>query len=186
MRAAIFASVLAATLAAADRTASAQTGRERLELQIGGATGGPLGLALDPSPRYTTAFVTVRAHARLRSPRYTPLAVETGAVLGYGLGANLLVDVLRAGRLRVHIFDAGVFWSRWRPVAVGRVRRAWDLTLGAGTEVRVWRKLSVTLDWRTFLPNPYRVLTDYGDFSRLVYGEALKGGQTWLGASWSW
>lgn len=157
------------------------------ELRLGLGAGGPAGFIVAGNPEEaTTSFFTGYAYARFRLPKMTPVALELNAVVPCGFGVNLLTDVIHLGRFRAHFFDIGIFWNAFDPVSVRRVRRSWDLTLGTGAEVRITERWAATFDWRVFLPNPYDVITGYGDFSRLVYAEALKGGQTWLGASYSW
>jgi hypothetical protein len=156
------------------------------EGQMGIAAGWPPGLS-DTGPAVsTTAEWSAVGFVRLRFPRYTPFGLELNVVPGYGAGANLITDALRVGCFRWHLLDIGLFRNFWKPVSVSRVNRQWDVTFGTGLEARLWHRAYLTLDWRVFMPNPYRVLTDYGDFSRLVYIEALKGGQAWLGVAWSY
>lgn len=85
--------------------------------------------------------------------------------------------------MRLHLFDLGVFWVAHRAVVADRVPRSADLTFGLGAKIEVTRSVSLTLDWRTFMPiDVFGVLTRYGDYSRLIGEEVLRGGQAWAGA----
>lgn len=160
--------------------------RRVFDLSVGGGVGGPVILISgDPLLPPTTAMLTGIAYARLQAPKYTPCGLEASFLPGYGAGVNLTFTMLHIGRFYWHAVDPGLFWDIWHPVSVAVVPRTWDLTLGTGLDFRVWRRLSLTADWRVFLPSPFQVITSYGDFSRLIYREAFQGGQAWFGASWS-
>jgi opacity protein-like surface antigen len=152
-----------------------------------GSVGGPVGLiGYDGYWRQTTAPFTVRLAGQMRLQQYTPLALEISAVIPYGIGANLLTDVIQTDRVRVHLFDIGIFWNAYMPVSVSRIKRDFDLTLGAGIDVRVKDSWSLSLDYRMFLPNPVTVLPAYADFALPIYTEALRGGQLWLSVGYCW
>ncbi len=179
--------LIAACFALSPLTAHAALG-DKLTLRAAASLGGPVGLIGDDSPYWkpTTAPFTLRLAGQLSAPAYTPLTLEINAVIPCGFGVNLLFDVFRSDRLRVHLLDLGVFWNAFKPVSVQRLHRQFDLTAGLGVDVRVWRTLSVSADWRVFLPNPMTTLPDYADFALPMYREALKGGQLWIGAAYAW
>lgn len=157
----------------------------KLELQTMFAMGGPIGLMGDRLSDISTQTFTAMAAARLRSPKYSIVGIEANYVYLSGFGATMLFDVWRSDRIRVHVLDLGIFWNGTRPVSVMRLPRAYDVTLGAGVELRFGR-WSMTFDWRANLPDPYGTLSTYGGFSRQWYAEAVKGGQVCGGVSYSW
>jgi len=159
-----------------------------LELSLGAGFGGtPFLGAIGGFVNESSADMSGTASARLRLPRVSPRSLEVYTVMGYGYGLHVRNDDFHIGRLRLHLLDLGVFWDAHKPVSVARVPRTWDITLGLGAEFAVTRRISVTLDWRMFMPlDVFYVLTNYGDYSRLVGEEAVRGGQTWLGASYRW
>lgn len=110
------------------------------------------------------------------------IGLETSIVFPYGFGANFLMYVYNGPRVGVHILDPGIFYS-WgeKEISAPEMPRAFDITAGAGVEVHINDWLAVTVDWRVFLPNPFRVMPDYADYGLRAFGEALKGGQLWLG-----
>lgn len=125
--------------------------------------------------------------ARLRWLPYTPIALEASMFIPYGGGFNVLFDVFRNDRVRVHAFDLGLFWafSEEQRVVGPKFDRSFDITAGAGIEVRVLDRWIVTADWRWFFPNPGEMLPMYGDFSQRPYARALIGGQIWIGVSYA-
>jgi hypothetical protein len=123
---------------------------------------------------------------RLGFPEYSPVRLELNAVIPSGLGVNLMLDVLKIKNVRLHLLDPGLFWNIGRPVSVARIARKADITLGAGADLKVWNGWSVGLNWRWFIPNPLTVIPDYDGFSYPAYREALRGGQLWLSASYTW
>ncbi len=149
--------------------------------------GGPVGLIganlYEPG---TTLPLSVRLAQRFRFPLNSPLGLELNFVVPIGLGVNVLCDVYRSDRVRVHLGDPGVHWNMVQPVSVGRVGRTWDLTLGGGLDVRLTDRLWLTLDWRAYLPDPTSVIGRYGDWARPIYKEAALGGQLWLGIARVW
>jgi len=148
--------------------------------------GGGIGLIGQSFPQGgTTMPISVRLAQRLRFPRHTSLGLELSFVVPIGLGVNVTCDVYRNDRVRIHLVDPGIHWNMVEPVSVSRVKRSWDLTLGAGLDVRLTDQLWLTVDWRTFLPDP-TIINKYGDWARPIYKEAALGGQLWLGISRSW
>ncbi len=157
------------------------------QLRALGGVGGPVGLiGYDGYWKPSTAPFTERLAVQLRLRQYTPLVLEVSAVIPYGLGLNVLTDVVQTDRVRVHLFDLGVFWNAYMPVSVQRIRRDFDITLGAGVDIRLKDAWSLSLDYRLFLPNPITTLPVYADFAMPIYGEALRGGQLWLSAGYCW
>jgi len=152
-----------------------------------GGIGGPVGLiGYDGYWRPSTAPLTLRLAGQLRLKEYTPLVLEISAVIPYGLGVNILTDIIQTDRVRVHLFDLGFFWNAYMPVSVQRIKRSVDITLGAGVDVRIKDSWSVSLDYRLFLPDPISTLPAYADFALPIYAEALRGGQLWLSAGYCW
>ncbi len=147
-----------------------------------GATYG-LGVGSDSS-----GYMSVNATFRLQYPKYTPLALELFLLMPYGAGADVQIAGFVSERFSARLLDVGVFLgseptNRW-------VAHAWSLMLGAGMEYRfsaprdgMLRFLSLTLDYRVFLPDPGSVLMYYGDFGLGIYTAALRRGQLILGLS---
>lgn len=125
--------------------------------------------------------------ARLRRVPETQFALEVGFYAPWGVGVNLLVDVFRNDRLRVHLIDPGVFYA-WEPgLRVSRpdVEREFDITLGLGVEWNFTGRWWLTVDSRFYLPDPIRVIGYYGDFARRIYSDAARGVQTWIGVGYT-
>lgn len=183
-------SMAVATVATADETPGTEiTGQDAaFECQFNLAVGGAPWMAGYENlyGSSTTAIFTGHVGVRLRMPKYTPFVLEVSAVFPYGFGANLGVDVVHTNRVRLHIVDFGVFGNFTVPVSVARLERKMDFTVGLGLEVKLTKTVSMTLDWRIFLPPPAATLRHYGDFARPLYDEALKGGQIWIGFSRVW
>lgn len=163
--------------------------QKSIELRLGLAAGGPVGLLVpvDGVKRITTEPFTTTLYLRARLPKLSSRIVEVYGVLPNGIGVNFKNDDFRLGKFRFSLVDVGFFWNANRPVSVQRVRRDFDLTFGTGVEYLASETWAVSLDWRVFFPaDVFKVLTDYGDFARLVGREAVQGGQVWLGFSYSW
>lgn len=150
--------------------------RDGFEMQFINAVGTNL-----KDPEYCSVFWALRLSYLER----VPLVLEMNAVLPFGIGTNLLIYVYRDENVRVHLIDPGIFYSwlgdlssRWMP-------RSFDITFGAGVEVRVRPRVSITLDWRIFMPNPAEVIPNYADWGILSYEEAAWGGELWIGVSYT-
>lgn len=153
------------------------------ELQVGGSLGGSIIEVVDPSESSTSKRFALNAVARIRHPR-TPFGFEQTLILPHGTMSAMLLDAWRADRWRAHL-DLGAFIPiGGRHMSAISVERSWDVVLGLGAEALVYKRLSVTVDWRVFLPDPTTIPQRYGDFVRPVYKEAQRGGQLWLGANW--
>ncbi|MEA3248894.1 MAG: hypothetical protein U9Q03_00880 [Patescibacteria group bacterium] len=125
--------------------------------------------------------------ARLRRTPELAVGLEVGFYAPWGVGANLLIDVYRTERLRVHLFDPGVFYA-WNPqlrIVRPDVERDFDITLGLGVEWQFSDRWWLTVDHRFFFANPVRVIGYYGDFARRIYTESAMGVQTWIGVGYS-
>lgn len=123
---------------------------------------------------------------RLRRPE-TLLALEVSVYVPWGVGANVLLDVYRNERLRVHLIDPGVFrsWGSSSRIVRPDVGRAIDLTLGLGVEWQFADRWWFTLDCRFFFPDLMRVIGYYGDYARRIYAQAAEEVQTWAGIAYS-
>lgn len=160
-----------------------------IEFNIGIAGGGSIGLLapIKGLKETTTEPFTGTLHSRLRFPKISSRILELYAVYPSGVGINLKNDDFRLGRFRFSVVDVGLFWNTHKPVAVQRVRRKMDVTIGTSFEYRVSKSWAMTADYRIFLPaNVFKILTDYGDFARLIGHEAAQGGQLWGGFSYCW
>lgn len=119
----------------------------------------------------------------------TPLRAEVFILVPYGVGINIGIVGLKIKDFRARLFDLGIFWGReptndWVP-------HSWSIMLGTGLEWEIisnhrsqWPCAALTLDYRSFLPDPSRVLPRYGDFGKEIYLSALREGQWILGVSW--
>ncbi|MFA4906453.1 MAG: hypothetical protein WC645_08130, partial [Candidatus Margulisiibacteriota bacterium] len=108
------------------------------------------------------------------------LALELSSNLDHGYGATILIDTVRVWRLRFHL-DLGVFYPAWDQMSVPEVPRKYDIVIGAGVEVLLYKKtLAAIFNWRAYLPDP-RLIGYYGDFYIPIYKQALKEGAWWLG-----
>lgn len=154
-----------------------------MELQGLIGVGGPMFLALGPNyDQMSSRPVAVIAAARVRNEKVF-VGLEMNLVAPVGMGMNMLFDVYRGDRFRVHIIDPGVFWNVRQPLSVARVARTYDVTVGFGGEIflDLRRRVSLTVDWRVYLPDPYGILTQFGGFARPIYKEAAQGGYVWVG-----
>jgi hypothetical protein len=124
---------------------------------------------------------------RLRRMPETFLGLEFGFYAPWGVGANLLLDVFRNDRLRVHLLDPGVFyaWDDSFRIVRPDVERAVDITFGAGVEWQFASRWWLTVDCRMFFPEPIRTIGWYGDFARRIYAQSAAGVQTWIGVGYS-
>ena len=131
-------------------------------------------------------LVTVRLAQTLRAPKFSGVGIEINAIPlgGRGVGASLIIDLLRFEIFRIHA-DLGAFWNLGEPVSVISIKRAYDLTVGGGLELKVSKRLGVSADWRAYLPEPGAFLR-YGDLAVPAYKNALKGGQACLGVLAYW
>lgn len=132
---------------------------------------------------------SINSAARLEYPAATPLSVEAFVLIPYGVGVSMGVTGLKIKDFRARLFDLGIFWGReptntWVP-------HSWSIMLGAGLEWEIisnprsrWLCVVLTLDYRSFLPDPIRVLPRYGDFGKEIYLSALREGQWILGLAW--
>ena len=119
---------------------------------------------------------------RLRHTR-SLLGLELSANLDHGIGAVVFVDTIRVWRLRFHL-DFGVFYPALEQMSVPDVPRKYDLVIGAGVEVALYKKrLTAFLTWRAYLPD-LRLAGYYGDFFVPIYKQALKEGAWWFGLGW--
>lgn len=181
----VFLSAWLASLRAFAEFAPKYQDGEKYELQTIWGLGVAPGVAAMGSD-CTTAPLAVGIAQTVRFPRYSQFGLELNFVAPGGLGANLLIDVVKFWRLRVHLIDPGIVWNLTGPASVTRVKRDFDLTLGAGVDIRLNRELAVTVNWRMYFPDPFSVISRYGDFARPVYAEAAKGGQLWFGLARVW
>lgn len=162
---------------------------ESFELRLGIGGGGPVGLlrSVKGVTELTTEKYTGVGYLRLRLPHVSSRILEVYGVYPNGVGINLKNDDFRLGNFRFSFVDVGVFWNIKRPVSVQRVKRKFDLTLGTSVEYKVTSDWSFALDYRIFAPaNVFGILTDYGDYARLIGREIAQGGQLWGGFSYSW
>jgi hypothetical protein len=138
----------------------------------------------DGKSQYNLA--TVRMAQTLRAPKFSGIGIEINAIPlgGRGIGASLIIDLLRFENFRIHA-DLGAFWNLGEPVSVISIKRAYDLTVGGGLELKVSERLGVSVDWRAYLPEPGAFLR-YGDLAIPAYKNALKGGQACLGVLFYW
>jgi hypothetical protein len=166
-------------LAAAEPTA---------ELRVGLAGGGaPFLGELSGPVRTSSAQLTGLTTVGLRLPGISPRTLELSAVLPHGLGLTIKNRDLRLGRVSLHLLDVGVFYTVQEPVTVRRVERRWDVTAGLSAEVALSPRLYLTADARLFAPlDLYRVVVTYGDASRLIGEEILRGAQLWTGLACTW
>ncbi|MBU0625268.1 hypothetical protein KKF05_02925 [Patescibacteria group bacterium] len=149
---------------------------EAIDLTVLGTIGGGY-------PDRAGLFLAVR----LRRIPETPLALEVGLYVPWGIGANLLIDVFRNDNWRVHLLDPGVFYA-WCPgfrIIRPDVERAVDITFGTGLEWQFADRWWLTVDFRFFFPEPRRVISHYGDFARRIYTQSAEGVQTWVGVGYS-
>lgn len=157
--------------------------RRGFEVEAGASVGGAVVEWVDPSEGSTTRTGALNAFVRVRHSRM-PFAFEQTIVLPHGTMSAILLDAWRADRWRAHL-DLGVFIPvGGRQISTTVIDRPWDLVLGLGAEAMVYKRLTVTVDWRVFLADPAMIPGRYGDFVRPIYKEAQRGGQLWIGAGW--
>lgn len=114
--------------------------------------------------------------------RHMFLGIELSSLLQAGFAADALIYVVKLRPVGVHIIDPGIGWSPFgHYLSNPDVKRSIDLRLGAGVEVRVCRHAYLTADWKVSFPNPAFVITNYGDYGKTIFLDALKKSQLWLG-----
>lgn len=150
--------------------------------------GGPIGLLGDvPKVKDISTVPGVGGVAQRFGLRncMTP-RLELSFIPPWGFGLNLLVDVWKSDRLRIHLLDPGIFLTTYKPLSVNRFSRVYDITFGGGIEVRIGKKIWLGLNWRAYMPDPAKAVTELGEFVRPIVNEVLQGGMTWLEVSYSW
>lgn len=70
---------------------------------------------------------------------------------GIGLGIAPTIEIWR---VRLRVFDLGVFYDYGTPLTVPDIQRKLDITLASGIDVRVWKGLALHTQIGWFLPNP--------------------------------
>lgn len=185
---ALAAAVLTATAAAAAEEPS----RPPFETESVFSAGMPLGLAFLKTKEDTSArpFVMFMAE-RFRLPRYTPFGVELGYAPPGSFMGLIFIDAYQTENFRLRIFDVGLTYTASHrggtyPITVTRFNRNWDLTFGAGAEIKVTKKDWMTIDYRVFMPDPVMIETDYAALGRPYIDESLKGGLLCIGFAHPW
>jgi hypothetical protein len=108
------------------------------------------------------------------------MGLELNTNLAHGIGTVIFVDAVRVWRLRFHL-DFGVFYPVLEQMSVPEVSRKYDIVIGAGVEVLLYKKtLAAIFNWRAYLPDS-RLIGYYGDFYIPIYKQALKEAPWWLG-----
>lgn len=154
------------------------------EIIVAGGGAPLLPILTDWDKQHTALFSTFVA-GRLRAPDYTSLGLEANVVLPYGAGFNAFVDIIHLKKARTHV-SFGVFTNLIDSVSVMQIDRSLDITIGLGTEIEITPQTRLTADWRIFLPWPWQIIPEYGDFFRPFYQEAINGGQIWVGIAQGW
>ncbi len=157
------------------------------ELKTGFGIGVPAGISLYDGPySETTQPIIIVYNARLRVPKTLSLGLEFNVIVPSGYGVNILFDVVKTDKFRLHIIDPGIFWNYLQPVSVGRIKRKVDITLGFGAEYTISHKWTVTLDGRAFMMEPINGVLTYGDFFRPMGKESMLATQVCFGFSFRW
>jgi len=71
-----------------------------------------------------------------------------------GIGFGLAPTIELYQRVRLRIFDLGVFYNYKNPLTVPDISRKLDLTLATGLDIRVWKGIALHAQVGWFLPNP--------------------------------
>lgn len=143
-------------------------------------------LSLDRALGLTAGFNSppgLLISARFLEKRHTFFGAETFAVLPWGVGINLFLDLVRTDRLTIKLLDLGLFFPIVKKLSVPDIQRDYDLVLGSGLMWHYSAKTNFFLDWRAYLPDPSLIFY-YGDFIRPIYKQALRESQLCLGISW--
>ena len=191
MKTGIAVTTLALMLTAFTSVASGQTkvSDEKIpdrivEVETAISAGGPLLLAFTGYDEMIAAPATGALDVRLGLPKWSFMRLEVSTVLTHGVGANLIMDWIRIGRrVRIHLIDPGVFYifPRISPgLSVTNIPRKYDVTFGGGIDIRLNRHFGIGLNWRAYAPDACEVGVRYGNFAKVIYSEAIKGGQLWV------
>jgi hypothetical protein len=86
----------------------------------------------------------VDAHLRWLTAQWVPAS-------GIGIGIAPSIEV---SRVRLKLFDLGVFYDYGTALTVPDIKRKLDITLAAGIDVRIWNSLALHTQIGWFLPNP--------------------------------
>jgi outer membrane murein-binding lipoprotein Lpp len=87
-----------------------------------------------------------------------------------GIGFGLAPTIELYQRVRLRIFDLGVFYNYKNPLTVPDISRKLDLTLATGLDIRVWKGIALHAQVGWFLPNPVSLY----DAGKAKYDSAQK------------
>ncbi len=148
---------------------------------------GMFGIGIGAGPGAAdNAHVSYPLSLRLRYLPQTPFGLEVSLLVPNGVGANLILDVYRGERLRIHAIDLGIFRAFNDELRLTRpeVKRDFDISLGLGLEYDFALGGTLAVDWRVFLPDPTRIPFYYGAYALDIYRDSLIGSQLWISCGW--
>lgn len=118
---------------------------------------------------------------RVGFPKLTTFSLEASALIPSGFGANLLIDAIHHPDFRLHLLDPGVHFNVFSPMREINIKRSWDLSFGLGFSLRVTDAAWLTADYRMFIPDPIRVVKNYGSLIRETVNNLATEGTLCLG-----
>ena len=71
-----------------------------------------------------------------------------------GIGFGLAPTIEFYQRVRLRVFDLGVFYNYKNPLTVPDINRKLDLTFASGLDVRIWKGVALHGQVGWFIPNP--------------------------------
>lgn len=142
------------------------------------------------------AKTSLNLGVRINFPKGCPLGLEATLLVPYGFEVAAPLYLFSSERFKFHVilpfmgiefpfsdFQISVDW-----LAKGR---PWNLVVGGGFEILVsrnlfgnkkrWSRMSLNLDWRAFVPNPFRVTNDFMDYGAVIYRRSAVEGFVWTG-----
>ena len=131
--------------------------------------GGRLALGFGPRVPVLTALAGLRLH-------YLPwhLGAEGYTLFNHGWGGQVLFYPYQGKKVYAHV-NAGLIADAAAKLSTQDLPRAWDVTLGAGLEYRLFKHLSLVGDYRLAFPSPAFVVGHNGPVyagGRQLTGEA--------------
>ncbi len=89
---------------------------------------------------------------KMRGLSVTPLEMQYSYILNHGQEVNVNLYVLHTKYFKLHLIDPGIFLGK--TLSGVDIGQSYDISLGAGIEITIWRRLVVFGGARVYLPDP--------------------------------
>jgi hypothetical protein len=163
------------------RESAARAGSENLGFYYGGGTNFENSLNLNLG-------------VKLRALKYCPFELELMAIIPYGFSIAAPVYIFKSERLKFYFIlpFMGVYFPISQRLSIGWMKKnAADLMSGGGIETRfnaknqvnkkLFNHFTINVDWRAFIPNPFYLKDNFGDYGNKIFWQSLKEGEIWVG-----